>query len=200
MTLDTWKRQKDESAKAYQAALMYFEMGAERSLEAVGRKLEKSWRFLGRWSSRFNWVSRAADYDTHESVNRQIAIDKATADEATKWAKRQAQIREDGFSTYLALKAKADLMLQFPLKTEKLSTDGKTVIIEPAEWSFNTAVRMQETALKLGRLSAELSTENVDVRQIPWNDLNPNELERIGAGEQVSAVLCDYRDRKAKAG
>lgn len=161
MTLDTFQRQKGESAKAHAALMLYVEMGAERSLDAVRQKCGKSSRLVERWSSRWNWVERAAAWDTNEAVKRQIIIDRAQRAEIEKWAKRQAQIREEGFSTYLALKAKADEMLKFPL-AKVVTQDGRTTI-EPADWSFNTAVRMQETALKLGRLSADLSTENLDI-------------------------------------
>ena len=195
MTLETWKRQSGESAKAYEAARIYFEMGAERSLEAVAQKCIKSISLLRRWSSRLNWVERAKDYDAHEAVKRQVAIDKATADEAAKWAKRQAEIREAGFQTYLALKAKADEMLRFPLARVEKRDKDKTTIIEPADWNFNTVVRMQEIALKLGRLSAELSTENFnfDVRKL--SDKQLTAVKRaILSGTSIAEAIEANRD------
>lgn len=52
-----------ESAQAYQAAVAYFEMGADRSQEAVSQKLGKSRQLMSRWSAQHDWPERARAYD-----------------------------------------------------------------------------------------------------------------------------------------
>lgn len=52
-----------ESAQAYQAACAYFEMGADRSCEAVAQKYTKNASLIRRWSALHNWVERAREYD-----------------------------------------------------------------------------------------------------------------------------------------
>lgn len=52
-----------ESAQAYQAAVAYFEMGADRSCEAVAQKYTKSASLIRRWSSQHDWGERARLYD-----------------------------------------------------------------------------------------------------------------------------------------
>ena len=58
-----WERREGESPKAYEAFCAYLEMGPNRSIRAVGQKLDKSRQLLGRWSAAHQWVDRAAAYD-----------------------------------------------------------------------------------------------------------------------------------------
>lgn len=58
-----WERQKGESAQAYEAFTTYRDMGAERSQQAVSKKLSKSRQLIGRWSSAWNWQERVRAYD-----------------------------------------------------------------------------------------------------------------------------------------
>lgn len=53
----------NESSQAYEAACLYFGMGADRSQEAVSDKLAKSRQLLSRWSAQHNWIERARQYD-----------------------------------------------------------------------------------------------------------------------------------------
>lgn len=161
--LNTWRQRKNESAKAYEAAKLYFELGAERGIEEVARRLHKSRTIIARWSSRHAWVERARDYDAHIAVIQQIAIDKVRETEARKWAERESQIKEDGWELFLACKKKAQEMLLFPVSRKQIAQDGKQTVIEPAEWNFNTARLMADTAVKIGRLTVDLSTENLDI-------------------------------------
>jgi hypothetical protein len=57
-------QRESESAQAYQAACAYFSMGADRSLDAVAQKYNKSISLMGRWSAQHDWTSRAREYDT----------------------------------------------------------------------------------------------------------------------------------------
>ena len=58
-----WERQEGESAKAFEAFNVYLEMGADRSVRAVGQKCSKSVSLIMRWSATYGWVERAAAYD-----------------------------------------------------------------------------------------------------------------------------------------
>ncbi len=53
-----WEQQQNETAKAYEAARAYFEIGANRSIAAVAQKYSKSIALLMRWSAKHNWVNR----------------------------------------------------------------------------------------------------------------------------------------------
>lgn len=58
-----WERQKGESEKAYEAFVIYRDMGAERTITAVGKRLAKSRNLIDRWSVRWNWQERVLAYD-----------------------------------------------------------------------------------------------------------------------------------------
>lgn len=58
-----WERQEGESAKAYEAFMVYLKLGEGRSQQAVGKELSKSRQLIGRWSATYRWVERVAAYD-----------------------------------------------------------------------------------------------------------------------------------------
>lgn len=58
----SWEQQPGESSQAFSAFLAYLEMGEERSLAKVGKKLGKSSALMERWSSKWGWVKRVEDY------------------------------------------------------------------------------------------------------------------------------------------
>lgn len=58
-----WERQKGESAQAYEAFVTYRDMGSDRSIRAVGQRLDKSRTQIGKWSSAWNWQERVRAYD-----------------------------------------------------------------------------------------------------------------------------------------
>lgn len=58
-----WERRDGESARAYEARWAYLQMGPDRSLESVARKLGKSKTQMSKWSTRWRWVESARSYD-----------------------------------------------------------------------------------------------------------------------------------------
>lgn len=175
--MNPWDRLPKESTPAYEAARTYFEMGPERTQEAVGTKLAKSRQLLSRWAAAHSWVERASLYDAHMQGIEQAAIEKARAKEAEKWARRQAEQRDRDWSMAEQLRDKAEKMLGYPLSRTH-TEDGKTVV-NPARWSMADAVRMAEMAAKLARLAAEMATEH---RQVDVTKLTDDELEHIANG------------------
>jgi hypothetical protein len=73
---ELWERQKYETNRAYEAFAAYRDMGVNRSLDAVSRKLNKSIALLGRWSTANNWVERATAYDDHIEALERAAMEK----------------------------------------------------------------------------------------------------------------------------
>lgn len=58
-----WERQKGESEKSYEAFKLYRDMGEERSISAVGKRLAKSRNLIDRWKERWAWKERVRAYD-----------------------------------------------------------------------------------------------------------------------------------------
>lgn len=111
----SWHRQEGESQKAYEAFLVYRDLGVDRSLDAVVRKCNKHRSLLARWSSKHGWVERAQDYDDHitgiQHAQRQAAIINQSQQEADVWAQRLRESREQEWemSQQLMTQARAAL-------------------------------------------------------------------------------------------
>jgi len=78
---------KPETTTAYAAFCVYRDMDTDkRSLESVAEKLDKSVTLLGRWSSSYKWVDRAAAYDDvrRENERQQVEAERLKAREERK--------------------------------------------------------------------------------------------------------------------
>jgi hypothetical protein len=74
--LKPWERRPGESPQAFEAFSAYLEMGADRSLRALGQKLNKSFTLMGDWSRNWDWVERSSAYDSHMAGERMKALRK----------------------------------------------------------------------------------------------------------------------------
>lgn len=86
-----WERKEKETVRAYEAFCVYRDMGPERSIAKTGQKLGKNTTTLSEWSSRNDWVKRAAAWDDEQDkIAREIA-QKEMANEIRRMRKRQAE-------------------------------------------------------------------------------------------------------------
>lgn len=83
-----WEPLDGESAKAYAAFSEYRDMGSQRSLREVAKKLGKSETLIARWSGQWDWVKRALAWDTE--MDRQAREEQAK--EIVKMRKRHAKL------------------------------------------------------------------------------------------------------------
>lgn len=92
---EPWTKREDESTKAYRAFEIYRDAGpAERSHEYVREQLGKAsgyTRWLEEWSSKYNWVSRAAAFDEHLEEKRREEYEEEMT---TGLAHAGARVRE----------------------------------------------------------------------------------------------------------
>lgn len=58
-----WERQNGEGEKAFEAFVIYRDMGQERTISAVVKQLEKSRSLIDRWKERWKWTERVRAYD-----------------------------------------------------------------------------------------------------------------------------------------
>lgn len=151
-----WDRQQGESAQAYEAARAYFGLGADRSLNAVAQKLNKSFTLMGRWSRTWNWIGRASAYDQHLAALEQQKREQAVAVEAEKWATRRAEQRENDWALSIGLANAAAQILQ---------------ALDPKQARASDAARLAEASNKLARLAAEMATDqpHVVLDPIDWS-------------------------------
>lgn len=69
--IQAWEKQPEETPKAFEAFVIYRDMNSDRSIAKVAEQLGKSEALLHRWSSRYDWVKRAAAWD--DEVARETA-------------------------------------------------------------------------------------------------------------------------------
>jgi hypothetical protein len=155
---------------------VYFELGADRSLAAVGQKLGKSTTILSRWSTRWQWVSRAAIYDRElddEKRQRQLELARAEAEE---WQVRGSEFRKRRWLVGVRYLDRIEKMLDFPLASITTETregpNGETIrqtTVKPGRWTFDTAGRLSVHAERL--CVAALRNEG------SISDVNPDERD-----------------------
>src|SRR5512140_281690 len=90
-----FEQQQRESAKAFAAFSEYLNLGAERSLAAVGQKLGKSKALLERWSRKFDWAGRVAAHASHLAVVERQATEAVARGKAAEWLTRQVDQRDE---------------------------------------------------------------------------------------------------------
>ncbi len=115
------------------------------------------------WSTRFRWKARVRTWQLTEherSVEADLAAKTALALERER---RKGEVEETSWQMFLALAAKARETLAFPLETESVSEDGKTIIREPARWGFGDAVRMLQIGDSLARLSLGMPVNRSEI-------------------------------------
>lgn len=91
-----WEQQPNESAKAFEAFAIYRDMGADRSIRAVARRLGKSKTQIEKWSRAHDWVERVRAYDRN--------LDREARAEAVKNIKQMTK-RHIGIAMNLQKKA-----------------------------------------------------------------------------------------------
>jgi hypothetical protein len=124
-----------ESLKAFEAFVIYRDMGASRSLIRVQTEYNKS-ASIFKWSSQFRWVDRCAEYDDH--MDRQALVEQEE--------ERKKLARE-----HLVL---AKLLQQKAF--DRLKN------IDPAKISPAQIPNYLQTAVTIGRLAIGEPTEKVD--------------------------------------
>jgi hypothetical protein len=83
-----WERKDGESAVAYEAFAVYRDLGVDRSIPKVVRKLTKSNGLMKRWSAEHSWVSRAEEWD----IEQDRLLTKALERDRVKMRKLHADI------------------------------------------------------------------------------------------------------------
>lgn len=134
-----WERQENESDVAFEAFKTYRDMGAERSLASVGKKLGKSQTLMERWSSNYSWVDRARSWDDEQ--------DRILRNEQIKDIKRMRQRH-------------ADLAVEMLAKAlEGLKR------LDPEELNAVSIGRLVEVASKLEQKSRGDTTDAIEMRE-----------------------------------
>ena len=145
-----FEQRPDETAKAFAAFTAYLDMGSQRSLEAVGRKLGKSKALMERWSKRHHWVSRVEAHARHLAVLTRTAEVEVVHEYALERAKRNAAQEESEWQARCELLVLArQTIIRWKENPKKLGT-------------LEGIARLLELASKLGRLSCGMATDKTE--------------------------------------
>lgn len=88
--LAPWERRRGESAVAHQAFVLYRDLGPGRSLQQVAQARGCQVSLLKRWSSEYDWVSRARAWDAEQAQERE----RLRREQRRKALEQQAQDAE----------------------------------------------------------------------------------------------------------
>jgi hypothetical protein len=152
-----WEQQNGETAKHFSWFQTYLTLGEARSLLGAynrfrAKSLEKSqkvfkpvaavspaWREV---SEKWNWKARAASWDAQERLEAEARRKAREIEREEEYAQKR---REQKFK----LADIIERMQKFPIQEIKTENDGKTVIVMPAGWNFNTLARLMQVQEQL---------------------------------------------------
>jgi hypothetical protein len=163
-----WERRANESGAAWQAFQTYRDLGVLRSQRKAFEKLGKSRTVIEHWARDHDWNERVAAFDQAQDRARLEAEMTKLAQVNRSFAAEAKAVRSEEIGVGRALIAKAREMLEFPLTTQKVSLDGKSIIIMPTQWTPANAARMAEVGSDLVRRGVGLPT------QLPAVPVNPD--------------------------
>ena len=142
-----FEQQPRESAKAFAAFRAYLDMGPQRSLRELARKLDKSVTLLGNWSAKYDWPARVQAYAGHLALVERKAAEQAAAVYGADREKRREVEREDEWAMRTELRQAARKVLEKFRDGERGATLGDVA-------------RALDIAVKLGRLSSGMKVED----------------------------------------
>ncbi len=163
-----------ESAKAFEAFSIYLNLGAERSVAAVGRKLGKSEGLMERWASRFDWTGRVRAYEEHLALVEREATEALVRVKAAGWLKRQQELLEVEWAIHEECIAGAREALKRFYDRGKGATLGDIA-------------RMFAEASRIGRLACGMPTDRTEVT---GEDGGPIRVEFEAALKKVYGVAA----------
>ena len=146
-----FERQPRETSKAFAAFKTYLELGAERSLAAVGERLGKSKVMMERWSRKFDWPGRVAAHGAHLAVVEREAAEAVVLAKGADWAERYAELRESEWKARTELVELAwEVVRRWRSKPERCG-------------SLEGLARLLDLMSTLGRRACEVATERKEI-------------------------------------
>lgn len=167
-------RLPNETQKAYAAFRAYINLGDDRSLTKLGRKLGKTAAHLGEWSTKYNWLARVALHHSEQAQLQLEADEKAALERARLREQRKNQLEEEAWDVSRLMIKKAKEILAFPIAKQEIKRgkNGKqTVIVMPVNFRAGDAARLLDTADAVGRLANGLPSKVTEITGKGGKDL-----------------------------
>lgn len=110
-----WTRREEETARAYEAFVMYRDMGPKRSHGKLQQALGKPsgyTRWIEEWSSQHDWVVRAEAYDAHLELQARSERQEEHLKELRAYRERQRQLAKETTEAAIDLLEKCNARLE----------------------------------------------------------------------------------------
>jgi hypothetical protein len=171
-----FEQQPKESAKAFAAFSEYLNLGAERSLAAVGQRLGKSRGQIEKLSARWRWGERVKAFDANLALVERQATEAAARSKSAEWLSRQVEQRD------------AEWSLRNELVDLARAAIARWKANEKRCGSLEGIARLLDLASKLGRLASGMPTDRTE---ITGEDGGPIRLELNAALNKVYGEVVD---------
>lgn len=144
-----WEQLTGEGNKVYGVFTTYCELGPNRSLKDLVRRIDMDLKELEFLRKKYNWDKRAKSYDKSHITEEDILQ-----------AKRQSEINKRVHDIRLQMIDRAEKMLKYPLTKQQAvkDVDGKETILQifPQNWKPSDAIRLTKAAMELGKMVGEM--------------------------------------------
>ena len=151
-----WERQTGESEKAFEAFVVYRDLGQDRTITAVGKRLAKSRNLIDRWKEKYNWSERVRLYDNElekQAMAKAVKERKAMTERHIKIA---MQMQKKALEALQALNKKdmspRDIKEYIKLATE-IERLNRTDSSEKNDGIVKTESEFETSTLNLSMLS-----------------------------------------------
>jgi len=182
---EPWDRQSGEGVGAFEAFVIYRDLGGKRSLAKVGREVGKSKTQMERWSTRWQWVRRVEEWDREQDRLYQADL----REQRKAMAKRHASQ-----AVALQTAAVAAMKAIFGERFEKITAE--TMKAGDLLKFFIESAKLERTALG----EPETITETQHTGGTPDNDRKPFiPLTHAGRIDDALALLEAARARAAES-
>jgi hypothetical protein len=178
-----------ESSKAFAAFQVYLELGPQRSLAGVSRRVAKNLQLIKGWSSKYDWPVRVAAHASHMAAVERQAQETELRAKAAEWLGRQSDLKEREWEMHEKCIVAARRALEAFMAREKVYANLADI------------ARILEVASKLGRMASGLATESVEHTSA---DGGPIRVELTAAlnriyGDPLTGEVVDVEEIGRKA-
>ncbi len=157
MSKNPWDRIDGETMAAFEAFVIYRDLGPGRSLSKAAQPLAKTAGTLAEWSAKYSWATRAQAWDDHLDKIIQTATEKTVAKAQSDVIKNHLKIAD------LMIGVGASQLNKWGRQVEQWQEKGAKVEEYPLNLTPRDAASLIEKGIMLRRLSEGQSTSNENV-------------------------------------
>lgn len=173
--LREWDRLEHEPNQGWEAFKVYRDMGLDRSTPKVSKEMNIPMGTIGRYSTRFAWVVRAAAWDAEQDRKDQVWLEKERRKALTrhvrqaqaltnKWVQRLQSLRPEDLTPSEVIRY-AEVATR--LEREALQLDEKSVNVNVSgQIAITDKLSPEETEIRLKALQREITSRAEDVQRL----------------------------------